>query len=60
MSLTLDYKPERVAGQEFILPAQYRLQYQMKRGTSIDFANYTNYRKFSADATIQFEGDKNQ
>lgn len=60
VNLTLDYKPEQVAGQEFILPAQYRLQYQMRNGMSIDLANYTNYRKFSADATIEFEGNKNQ
>ncbi len=59
-ALTLDYKPEQVAGHESILPAHFMLRYQMRSGMAAYFAEYTNYRKFSADATIQFEGDKNQ
>ncbi len=59
-SLTLDYKPERVAGHEFILPAHYSLHYQMRNGMVFYDAEYTNYRKFGADTTIKFEGDKNQ
>lgn len=59
-ALTLDYKPEQVAGHEFLLPAHYLLQYRMTHGFVVDDAEYRNYRKFSADATIQFEGDKNQ
>jgi hypothetical protein len=59
-ALTLDYKPEQVAGHESILPAQYTLHYQMRNGMAWYIAEYTNYRKFSADATIEFEGDKNQ
>ena len=59
-SLTLDYKPEQVAGHEFILPAHYLLHYQMMNGIVFNAAEYTNYRKFGADATIKFEGDKNQ
>jgi hypothetical protein len=59
-ALTLDYKPEQVAGHESILPAHYSLHYQMVKGLVINEAEYTNYRKFSADATIEFEGDKNQ
>jgi len=58
--LTLDYKPVQVAGKEFVLPAHFSLHYQMMRGFAWYEAEYTNYRKFSADATIQFEGDKNQ
>jgi hypothetical protein len=58
--LTLDYKPEQVAGHESILPAHYTLHYQMSKGMAWYEAQYSNYRKFSADATIQFEGDKNQ
>ncbi|HWF11928.1 MAG TPA: hypothetical protein VG297_25845 [Bryobacteraceae bacterium] len=59
-ALTLDYRPEQVAGHEFILPAHYSLHYSMMTGIVFYDAEYTNYRKFSADATIQFEGDKNQ
>jgi hypothetical protein len=58
-ALTLDYKPEQVAGHESILPAHYSLHYQMRNGMATYIADYTNYRKFSADATIKFEGDKN-
>jgi hypothetical protein len=59
-ALTLDYKPEQVAGHESILPANYMLRYQMRNGMAWYIAEYTNYRKFSVDATIEFEGDKNQ
>lgn len=59
-ALTIDYQPAQVAGREFILPAHYGLHYQMTRGRMINAADYSNYRRFSADATIQFEGDKNQ
>jgi hypothetical protein len=59
-ALTLDYKPEQVAGHESLLPAHYSLHYQMRDGMAWYIAEYTNYRRFSADATIQFEGDKNQ
>ncbi len=58
--LTLDYKPAQVAGKEFVLPWHFSLRYQMKNGMALYEAKYTNYRRFSADATIQFEGDKNQ
>lgn len=59
VELTLDYKPGQVAGSEFILPAHYSLQYSMKQGVVSYDADYTNYRRFSADATIQFEDEKN-
>jgi hypothetical protein len=60
VALTLDYKPAQVAGKEFVLPAHFSLRYQMRSGLAWYVAEYTNYRKFSADVTIQFEGDKNQ
>jgi len=50
--LTLDYKPAQVAGREFVLPAHFSLRYQMMRGMAWYEAEYSNYRKFSADATI--------
>jgi hypothetical protein len=56
-SLTLDYKPAEVAGREFILPAHYLLNFQMVRGFAVNEAEYTAYRRFSADTTIQFEGE---
>jgi hypothetical protein len=58
--LTLDYKLAQVAGKEFVLPAHFSLHYQMMRGMAWYEAEYSNYRRFSADTTIQFEGDKNQ
>ena len=53
--LTLDYKPARVAGQEFILPSHSRVDFQMLRGRATNDAEYRSYRRFSADSTIQFE-----
>jgi hypothetical protein len=58
-ALTLDYKPEQVAGHESILPAHYSLHYQMRDGMAWYIAEYMDYRKFSADATIEFKGEKN-
>jgi hypothetical protein len=57
VDLTLDYKPARVAGQEFILPSRYQLNFRTDQLTAANEAEYTAYRRFSADATIQFEGD---
>ncbi len=45
---TLDYRPARVACQEFILPAHYLLHFQMRRGFVTNDAEYTAYRRFSA------------
>ncbi len=59
-ALTLDYKPAQVAGREFVLPAHFSLHYQMVLGMAWYEAGYSNYRKFSADATVKYEGDKNQ
>jgi hypothetical protein len=57
-ALTLDYKPANVAGREFVLPSHYQLHFQMARGLEMSEAEYTDYRRFSADATVQFEGVK--
>jgi hypothetical protein len=57
-ALTLDYKPATVAGQEFILPAHYSLHFQMLKGFAMSDAEYTAYRKFSADATVKFEDNR--
>jgi len=53
--LTLDYKPAEVAGQEFILPSDSRVDFRMVKGRATNEAEYTSYRRFSADSTIQFE-----
>lgn len=55
--LTLDYKPAHVAGQEIIVPAHYLAHFQMVRGEVTNEAAFTAYRRFSADSTVQFEGD---
>jgi len=55
--LTLDYRPAPVAGQEFILPAHYLLHFQMVKGFVTNDAEYTAYRRFSADVTVKFESD---
>jgi len=60
VALTLDYKPALVAGKEFVLPAHFSLHYQMVQGMAWYEAEYSNYRRFGADATIEFEDDKNQ
>lgn len=60
VALTLEYQPAEVAGLTFILPAHFQLNYQMLGGTFLNGAEYTNYRRFSADASIKFDGDKNQ
>ncbi len=57
VSLTLDYKAARVAGQEFILPSRYELNFRTDSVNAANAAEYTAYRRFSADATIQFDGD---
>ena len=56
--LALDYKSAKVGGQEFVLPAHFLLHFQMGRGLVTSEADYTAYRRFSADTNIQFEGEK--
>ncbi len=61
VDLTLDYKAAQVAGREFILPSHLVLHYvdhEDDRQHTND-GRYSAYRRFSADATLQF-GDTNQ
>jgi len=53
--LTLDYKPAKVGDQEFILPSHSLANFHMVRGHATNDAEYTSYRRFSTDSTIQFE-----
>lgn len=55
LTLTLDYKPVRVAGQEFILPSHYLLRFTNAGIDATNEAEFTAYRRFSADATIKFD-----
>lgn len=57
-SVTLDYKLANVAGKEFVLPSHYQMHFQMVTGLKMSSAEYTDYRRFSADATVKFEGDR--
>ena len=41
-------------------PEMFALHFEMRNGTATDFAESTNYRKFGADRTIQFDGDRKQ
>jgi hypothetical protein len=58
LELTLDYKPAKVAGQEFILPSSFSLYYRMLNSETTSAAEYTAYRRFSANSEIQFERNK--
>ena len=57
VDLTMDYKAARVAGQEFILPSHFVLHYRTPALQQANSGDYTNYRRFSADTTLKFEGD---
>jgi hypothetical protein len=62
LDLSLNYKLTRVAEQEFVLPADFKLIARRSNGyAEIDDelnAQYKDYRRFSADATIQFDAEK--
>jgi len=59
VDLSLDYQAAQVAGREFILPSHFVLHYVDSRNRRhTNDARYSAYRRFDADATIQFEGDK--
>jgi hypothetical protein len=60
VDLTLDYKPAQVAGQEFILPSHYVLNLRTPAFNAANEAEFTAYRRFSANATIQFGADSVQ
>ncbi len=55
VELTLDYKAARVAGREFILPSHFVLNYRTDEIAGASAGDYTSYRRFSADTTIQFQ-----
>jgi hypothetical protein len=58
LELKLNYGPVKVAGGEFVLPADFTLHYSLHHREDSSEAEYTNYRRFSADTTVQFEGVK--
>lgn len=55
VELTLDYKAQKVAGQEFILPARYTTVVRLEGANITMDASYKDYKRFSAEATIIFE-----
>jgi hypothetical protein len=55
IGLTLDYKATKVAGQEFILPSRYTMNLRRMDADVTMEAEYKNYQRFAADATIIFE-----
>jgi hypothetical protein len=57
VDVTLDYKPARMAGQEFIVPAHYLAHFHLVRGEVTNEAGFTAYSRFSADSTLKFEDD---
>jgi len=57
LTLTLHYKLTRVAEQDFVLPSDFELNSRQSGGATEARSEYKNYRRFSADATIQFGGD---
>jgi hypothetical protein len=59
VELTLDYKPIKVAGQEFVLPARYSLNARRVDADLAIEATYRNYQRFGADATIIFDEEEN-
>lgn len=60
LSLKLNYERAEVAGQEFVLPSDFQLNTRWADKTSEELdAKYNNYRRFTADAAIQFGGGEN-
>jgi hypothetical protein len=58
LELTLDYRPEKVAVQEYILPSHFALYYRMANTETTSDAAYTIYRRFSSNTSIQFDGGR--
>lgn len=56
LELTLNYKAARIAGQEFILPSHLDLHFRTAIVEQANSVDYTDYRRFTADSAIQFEG----
>jgi hypothetical protein len=57
VELTLDYKPTKVGGQEFVLPAHYEIHAQQVDAQMDIDSDYRNYQRFSADSSIIFEAE---
>jgi hypothetical protein len=57
LELMVDYKPTRVAGQEFILPSHFVLSYRTDELSQSNTADFMQYRRFGADTSIQFDSD---
>ncbi len=57
LSLTLDYKPAKIAGREHLLPSGFLLHYQTTRNGAMIDAEFKSCRQFSADSTVTFDDD---
>ena len=57
VEFTLDYKPTKVAGQEFTLPSHYELHARTVFGETSVNIDYKSYRRFGAETTIVFDDD---
>ena len=59
LDLTLEYKAVQVAGQDFILPSHFVLRYLNFTEDRQHFneGRFSGYRRFSADAAIEFQTD---
>jgi hypothetical protein len=60
LELALDYRATQVGGRDFILPSHFVLHYMDAREDRrhTNDGRYSGCRRFGADASIQFEGDK--
>lgn len=60
LSLTLDYRPAKVAGGEYLLPSRFNMHYETIKNGAIIGAEYKSYRRFSADSRIKFDADASE
>jgi hypothetical protein len=54
VSLTLDYSPTMIAGQEYVLPYHFELTSKESKADTTNRADYRMYQKFGAEASITF------
>jgi hypothetical protein len=52
---SLDYDYVRIAGVQFLLPTHVESNLEIKSGNRRNVSDFSDYRKFSGDATISFE-----
>jgi hypothetical protein len=63
LELTRDLKPTDVSGHEFVLPSHFHLHTRKQRGDAavigetVSEADYKQYRRFAADASVHYESD---